>query len=188
MTDADELREELLERAAGERSASGAGVTGSAPERVLYQVPPLQLLAAVALQPITIGLIALVPVVGVVALLLGAWGLGLGGLLFLATPFLVAGGQFVNHFGFSVSESTVGLRLRFGLTSHRSQTVPPGRVQAVRIERPLLWRHWGRVRVVVNVAGSAGGDEAEERPSVLLPVAPEPIARMVLQRVLPEVD
>jgi putative membrane protein len=187
MTDADQLREELLDRAAGERSSSGAAVAAST-ERVLYQVPPLQLLAAVALQPLTIGLVALVPVVGFVAVVAGAWGLGFGGLLLLATPFFIVGGQFVNHFGFSVAESSVGLRLRFGLTSHRSQTVPAGRVQAVRVERPLLWRPWGWVRVVVNVAGSTGGDDADERPSVLLPVAPEAIALTVLQRVLPDVD
>ncbi len=51
--------------------------------------------------------------------------------------------QFLTLFGFTVAEARDGLRLRFGLTSHRSQTVPPGRVQAVRIERPLLWRPWG---------------------------------------------
>ena len=187
LTDADQLREELLARAADERTSAG-GVVPASTERVLYQVPALQLLAAVALQPLTIGLLVLVPVVGIVAVLIGAWGLGFGGLLLFATPFFIVGGQFVNHFGFSVAESAVGLRLRFGLTSHRSQTVPPGRVQAIRIERPLLWRPWGWVRIVVNVAGSTGGDEAEERPSVLLPVAPEAIARMVLQRVLPDVD
>ena len=187
MTDADRLREELLARAAGKRRSEG-DVAPAPTERVLHQVPPLELLAAITLQPVTIGLLALVPVVGIVAVLLGAWGLGFSGLLLLATPFFIVVGQFVNHFGFAVAESSVGLRLRFGLTSHRSQTVPPGRVQAVRIERPLLWRPWGWVRVVVNVAGSASGDEADERPSVLLPVAPDAIAKMVLQRVLPDVD
>ena len=103
-------------------------------------------------------------------------------------PVTVVGGQFFRYFGFVVAQSTDGLRLRFGLTSHRSQTVPPGRVQAVRIERPLMWQPWGWVRVVVNVAGTAGGEASEDRPSVVLPVAPMHVARAVLQRVLPGVD
>ena len=152
------------------------------------QVPAPHLLASLALQPINVLLLSLIPVIAVVATAMGAWELGFSGVLLLATPFFIVGGQFLNLFGFTVAESPDGLRLRFGLTSHRSQTVPPGRVQAVRIERPLMWRPWGWVRVVVNVAGTTGGEEAEERPSVILPVAPEVLARLVLARVLPDVD
>jgi putative membrane protein len=108
--------------------------------------------------------------------------------LLFGTPFFVVGGQFVNWFGFTVADSPDGLRLRFGLTSHRSQTVPPGRLQAVRLQRPVMWRRQGWVRVVVNVAGAASGENAEDRPSMLLPVAPEAVARAVLSRVLPGVD
>ena len=72
-------------------------------------------------------------------------------------------------------------------TSHRSQTVPPGRVQALRLESPLLWKRWGWARVIVNVAGPAGEDGAE-RPSIVLPVAPLPVARAVLAHALPGID
>jgi putative membrane protein len=140
------------------------------------------------LQPVNVLILSLIPVIGMVATAFGVWELGFSGLLLLATPFFIVGGQFLAQFGFTVAEATDGLRLRFGLTSHRSQTVPPGRVQAVRIERPLMWRPWGWVRVIVNVAGTTGGDEGEERPSVVLPVAPEEIAQLVLHRVLPGVD
>ncbi len=118
----------------------------------------------------------------------GVWELGLTGILLVFAPVTVVGGQFLKYFGFTVAQSPDGLRLRFGLTSHRSQTVPPGRVQAVRIERPLMWKPWGWVRVVVNVAGATGGEEGEDRPSVILPVAPLPVARAVLQQVLPGID
>ena len=40
-----------------------------------------------------------------------------------------------------------GLRLRRGLLETRSQTVPPGRIQAVGVQWPLLWRGHGWVRV-----------------------------------------
>lgn len=191
LDDANQLRSELLVRAAGSRTsdtASPGSSTDAASETVLVQVPAPHLLASLALQPVNLVLLLLIPVSGVVAAATGLWALGFSGLILLATPVLLVGGQFLNTFGFTVAESPDGLRLRFGLTSHRSQTVPPGRVQAVRIERPLMWRPWGWVRVVVNVAGTTGGEDANERPSVLLPVAPEALARLVLHRVLPGVD
>ncbi len=185
--DASQLRADLLARAAGLRAGPDEPAV-TAPERVLVQVPAPHLLASLALQPVNVLLLLMIPVMGVIALVSGVWELGFSGLLLLATPFFIVGGHFLAQFGFTVAESPDGLRLRFGLTSHRSQTVPPGRVQAVRIERPLMWKPWGWVRVVVNVAGTTGGEEAEERPSVILPVAPEAIARMVLQHILPGVD
>lgn len=187
LIDAQQLRAELLARAAGLRDEPDS-VVETAPEEVLVQVPSPHLLASLILQPVTVFLVLLIPTVVAVAGVAGVWELGMTGLLLVVAPITVVGGQFLKFFGFTVAQSPDGLRLRFGLTSHRSQTVPPGRVQAVRIERPLMWKPWGWVRVVVNVAGTAGGSEAEERPSVVLPVAPMPVARAVLQRVLPGVD
>ena len=186
LEEARRLRAELLARAAGARGQTGPAV--ETPERVVVRVPWQQLLASAALQPLTVGLLIAVPIVGLVAFVSGAWGLGIGGLFLFATPFFIVGGQFANHFGFTVATSPDGLRLRFGLTSHRSQTVPPGRVQAVRVERPVMWRPWGWVRVVVNVAGTTGGDDDSDRPAVVLPVAPESVARAVLDQILPGVD
>ncbi len=187
LEDAQQLRAELLAKAAGLRAEEDAAVS-TAPEEVLVQVPPPHLLASLILQPSTVLLVLLVPTVVTFAGVADVWELGITGILLLAAPITVVGGQFLKYFGFTVAQSPDGLRLRFGLTSHRSQTVPPGRVQAVRIERPLMWKPWGWVRVVVNVAGTAGGSEGEERPSVILPVAPLPVARAVLHRVLPGVD
>jgi putative membrane protein len=187
LEDAQQLRAELLARAAGLRQQEGVPVA-TAPEQVLVQVPPPHLLASLVLQPSTIFLLLLIPTVVAVAGVSGVWELGLTGVFLVFAPVTVVGGQFLKYFGFTVARSPDGLRLRFGLTSHRSQTVPPGRVQAVRIERPLMWKPWGWVRVVVNVAGATGGEEGEDRPSVILPVAPLPVARALLQQVLPGVD
>ena len=187
LDDAQQLRAELLARASGLRREEGAAVA-TAPEQVLVQVPSPHLLASLVLQPTTIFLLLLIPTVVAVAGVSGVWELGLTGILLVFAPVTVVGGQFLRYFGFTVAQSPDGLRLRFGLTSHRSQTVPPGRVQAVRIERPLMWKPWGWVRVVVNVAGTMGGEEGEDRPSVILPVAPLPVARTLLQQVLPGVD
>lgn len=187
LEDAQQLRAELLAKAAGLRPDEGATVD-TAPEQVLVQVPSPHLLASLVLQPSTVFLLLLVPTMVAIAGVSGVWELGLTGFFLVIAPITVVGGQFLKYFGFTVAQSSDGLRLRFGLTSHRSQTVPPGRVQAVRIERPLMWKPWGWVRVVVNVAGATGGEEGEDRPSVILPVAPLPVARALLQQILPGVD
>lgn len=187
LENAQQLRAELLAKASGLQQDEGIPVA-TAPEQVLVQVPSPHLLGSLVLQPTTIFLLLLIPTVVAVAGVSGVWELGLTGIFLVFAPVTVVGGQFLKYFGFTVAQSSDGLRLRFGLTSHRSQTVPPGRVQAVRIERPLMWRPWGWVRVIVNVAGATGGEEGQDRPSVILPVAPLPVARAVLQRVMPGVD
>jgi putative membrane protein len=187
LDDAQRLRAELLARAAGIRVAADEAAP-EAPETVLVTVPAGVLLTSLVLQPETLVLGIGLPVLAVLMFVFGAYEALLPLVLLFFTPFVVVGRQFLTWFGFTVAESPDGLRLRFGLTSHRSQTVPPGRVQAVRLQRPVLWRSRGWVRVTVNVAGASAGDDAQNRPSTLLPVAPEPVARAVLARVLPGVD
>ena len=97
--------------------------------------------------------------------------------------------RFTIEFGFTVALTPQGVRLRHGLLDTRQQTVPRGRVQAIRIIEPLLWRPFGWVRVEVDVAGHRGhgAGAAEERSTsgVLLPVALRAEAESVIQVVLP---
>lgn len=183
-SDAQVLRAELLARAAGVRPDAG-----EAPERPLVVVPMPVLIASVLLSfaswvfllP-TIGLIAAGVATGNEALLLGF------------IPLFIAAWQFtvgrvLRYFDFTLSESPDGLRLAHGLIEHRHQTVPPGRVQAVRVVEPLLWRWKGWVRVEVNVAGYGQHEDGSENyESTLLPVAPLDVALGVLGRILPGVD
>lgn len=80
------------------------------------------------------------------------------------------------YYGFTLSLSGDGIRLRHGLLNRYAQTVPVGRLQAVEISQPLLWRPAGWARVRMNVAGYAhGGGRGEpgrRSIAVLLPVAP----------------
>jgi putative membrane protein len=178
---AQQLRAELLARAAGLEHD-----TPEAPERVLVKVPLSRLVES---QLRSVGLIvALLVVAGfvVVTVVIGEWTV-----LALTVPATIGMvpaivRSVIVHFDFTVAESPDGLRLRHGLLETRSQTVPPGRVQAVRIVEPLLWRSKGWCRVEVNIAGYAGDGEAQT--SVLLPVAPREQAFAVLGRVLPDVD
>ena len=75
--------------------------------------------------------------------------------------------------GFTLSRSADGYRVRSGLLDRRAQTVPPHRIQAVRIHRPLLWRPFGWARVEVDVAGLSAGkgnNRRTLRSTDLLPV------------------
>jgi putative membrane protein len=180
LSQAAQLRAELLARAAGIDSA-----TPEAPERAIAIVPLRHLVLGSLLSPATVLFVAAVVGGGAVV--------GLSGEAAAISPFIpavigaaiAAGRRFVVNYGFTLADSPDGLRIRKGLLDTRAQTLPPGRVQAVRITEPLLWRPTGLVRVEVNVAGYATSHEHEqERSSVLLPVGPRPLALMLAGWVL----
>ena len=181
---AHRLRAELLARAAGlEHGEQEAPV---APERILARVPLGRLVEAAVRSEVTlVGAVALAGLVAA-AVVAGRWepvGL-LVPLLLVSVPAVVTG--VVGQFDFTVAESPDGLRLRRGLLETRAQTVPPGRVQAVGIVEPLLWRSRGWCRVEANVAGYVG--EGQQQASVLLPVAPRSDALALLALALPDLD
>ena len=87
---------------------------------------------------------------------------------------------------FHLTDAPEGLRLRRGLLDTRAQTVPRGRVHAVSLVQPLLWRGMNWVRVEVTIAGY--GVDTKENPGVLLPVAPLPVALALVHLLFPYVD
>ncbi len=179
--DAHALRAEIVARAAGMSPDAG-----EAPEAVLATVPTGDLIVSLLLRSETMILLLIsVAVVAGVVFTEGPAGLGLllvtGGL-----PLLTVFSQFTRFFGFTVADSPDGLRLRHGLINQQSQTVPPGRVQAIEVSEPLLWRRRGWVRVSLNVAGLQV-DQDGSQEQVLLPVAPHEVARAIVARVLPGV-
>jgi len=91
----------------------------------------------------------------------------------------------IGNWGFVLSDTGRGWRLRSGLFDLRSQTVPLDRVQGIALVEPLLWRPMGWVRVQVDVAGYFGTSGRGPSPSTLLPVAPRPIALAVIARLVP---
>ena len=174
------LRAELLARAAG-FAAETAHEVGEAPARELLRVPPRDLAIALLLTGATWGALAAVLVVPPVLWLVthSVVTVLATGLPMLGAAGARSAGRFAGEYDWTVGESPDGLRLDRGLLDRTHETVPPGRVQTVRIVEPLLWRRRGWVRVELDVAGSAN--------SVLLPVAPREAAEAVLARVLPGV-
>jgi putative membrane protein len=175
-----------------------AGPMPAAPEQVMLQVPVKRLIGSLLLSS---GLAWMVGIL--VVLLLGAfladmflpsddedpWSLIF---LFALIPFAFSlisflWGGFNRGYNFTVATSPDGMRLRYGLLETSQQTVPPGRVQAVRIQQGLFWRAVGWYRVNVNVAGyginvEGGGQDK----SVVLPVGTLDDVLRVLSVVAPD--
>lgn len=156
-------------------------------EQALFAVDRRSLILAQILTPNTLALpfMAVFPLLGLVheglsfPALLGAAS-GIIGLAQLPVR------RILNEYGFTVSDTAQGLRLRHGLLETRTQTVAPGRVQAVRIFRPLLWRPFGWVRVEIAVAGYSAAGQQEQRTGALVPVADEATAFVLLRHVFPQ--
>ena len=179
------LRTQLLDLAAG-REAAAEDAPAPAPDRVLVAVPTSPLVWSTLLGAPLVTVLAVTLAVG--AALAVAPSVA-GTVVFTALPLLFGVGSFavrrvLAEYGFTVAESPDGLRLRHGLLDTRSQTIPPGRVQAVRVREPLLWRRFGWVRVEVDVAGYGAGREEQSATSALLPVAPRQLALDLVARVL----
>jgi putative membrane protein len=178
------LRAELLARAAG-IAPEAAPEAGEAPARELLRVETRTLVTGLLLMGSGWGaLFAMLLVPSLVYLasdsVLGAFAIlvpALGGV------WASTGGRFLKEYDWTVAESPDGLRLDHGLLDREHATVPPGRVQSVRIIEPLLWRRRGWVRVALEIAG-AGKDKG----GLLIPVAARGEAAAVLERVLPGVD
>ncbi|WP_030863382.1 PH domain-containing protein [Streptomyces sp. NRRL S-37] len=174
------LRAELLARAAG-FAPETAHEVGEAPSREMLRVPPGVLAVSLLLTGATWGWLL---VAAVVVPLLWTATHSLWTVLAAAVPLFGAAGassvgRFVAEYDWTLGESPDGLRIDHGLLDRAHETVPPGRVQTVRLVEPLLWRRRGWVRVELDVAGSSN--------SLLLPVAPRELAESVVARVLPGV-
>ena len=183
-TQARQLRNHLLAAAAGLEYETPHAP--EAPERPVAEVPVERLVASILLDGGVLTGVA----VGAGAILLGLVTAGLGaaaGVLPIGVGLVTyVWRRFAGAFGFTVTVSPDGLRLRHGLLEHRAQTVPPGRVQAVRLSQPLLWRIPGWWRVVVNVAGYGGRGDNQHTENELLPVGTREQAVTLLALVLPD--
>ena len=156
-----------------------------APERFLYEVPPMRVvvstLRSTAFAVVVVGLVAL----GVAIVQTGDLEM-----VFFALPALLgSAGVLWNRVnrgvGFRGAISPDGIRLRHGLTETRSQTVPPGRIQAVRLSQGPWWRGPDWWSVEINVAGYAGEGQ-DQAETVLHPVATREEALLALWLAVPD--
>lgn len=71
------------------------------------------------------------------------------GFIALVTAFA----QVNSNFNFTAKTSDSGVRVTSGMLSTSSHTIPPGRIQAIQISQPVVYRIFGWYRIHVTVAG-----------------------------------
>ncbi|WP_315096465.1 PH domain-containing protein [uncultured Cellulomonas sp.] len=156
-----------------------------APERQVYELPMGRLVKATLRSGTVPGLLLMVAAaitIAIVAQDIGA-AFVLVAPLFGAVTFVWS--RINQGANFRAAISPDGIRLRHGLTEARAQTVPPGRVQAIRLRQGPLWRGPDWWRVEINVAGYGQAD-SQQRDTVLHPVATRDEALTALWLVLPD--
>ena len=120
-----------------------------------------------------------------------------GGALAIVTTFIstVAGAvslvwsRFNNAWNFQAAATPSGIRMRYGLTSDTSRTLPPGRVHGVGIAQPILWRGKDWWKVNVTVAGHEDRSQVgqnRQTSNLLLPVGIRDPALRALWLVVPD--
>jgi putative membrane protein len=195
LADAEQLRRDLLAMAAS--AAAGAGrdrdaatLAGEAPadaERLLFRVRPVRLPAAILLsRPGAVAVLVAVATCLTVVL---------SGHTSTIAPFLpfVLGvavnlwRQLNGEYGTTVTAARDGIRLRSGLIQTTAETIRPGRIQAVRLVEPVVWRAFGWCRLEVDVAGARQRREnhAEgQRLRAVIPVGSRAEADQMLAELL----
>lgn len=175
-----------------------AGLIGELPpdalqasETTLYEIPTAMLLGSIMRSLSTWMFILLIPLLAVagfipaivllmteeqdsfIAALMAAPQALIGVFAGIITLGVALFQQINQDWGFTAAISPDGIRLRHGLTTHDSQTIPPGRVHAVVLKQPFLWRGKDWWKVELTMAGYQGqtqGNQQKTRSYVLMPV------------------
>lgn len=192
--EAERLREQLLSlgrASAGPQaepaSQASAAVAAPSPQRELFRVRSSRLAIAIifsaagAWAAVVVGAaIAVVAITGRVATIASF-------LPFVVGVLVALWRRFNSDFGTVVAVVPDGLRLRSGLVQTAEETIRPGRVQAVRLAEPLIWRRLGWCRLEVDVAGAQQRREnrsESKRLRALIPVGSRAEARKLIAELL----
>jgi putative membrane protein len=192
------LRDQLLALARGARHdevpaapAAEEPESLTAEEHVLATVPTGRLVASVLLENwwlvvVLVGLVAGLAVSPhtVARALRGA------GLVWALSMLTFVWRRFNQQYRLTVAEGPDGLHLRGGLVALTAEVIRPGRVQAVRLVEPLLWRPLGWCRLEVDIAGrqkrKGEGEAQRGQLHALVPVGTRALGMELVDRLLPD--
>lgn len=180
LPEAERLRGELSQR----RRGDVIGEQAPAQSTPILRVPPRELIIGYLVLPAAIivpalavgGLVAGISSREWVAVIILVMVVATG----LAPPALL---RIERLWDFRLDDTNDALVINRGLLNLNTQRITTGRIQAVRVDQPLLWRPFKRFRVVVDVAGYRGvGKEEAAAAANLLPIGPEDVVRYLLYR------
>ena len=167
-------------------------------EYEVYRVSPGRLIASVLLTSQTVWLLVMALIVAICAIVLfitadlTVQGLVAGSIIptiisIGIIPLMIlsyAWSRFNSGFNFSANITHDGIRVTSGLLALKSQTLPPGRIHAVRFLQPLLWRPFGWWQAEVTLAGHGvetnSNQKKQAADNLLLPVGTLEQAKIIL--------
>lgn len=193
---AEAVRAELLlKRASSAEVDDGSGTrpqpAGPTPATPLFTVDPGRLIGSILTS--SSALLVYVIVIVLVAVAIGAPA-ATGGLLGSSVGVLIAfvGGtwtRFNGEYRLSLAAGPDGLHVNSGLIQTQVETIPWGRVQALRTIQPVLWRLFGWVRIEADVAGrNVSGQQnraARQAGKALIPVGTIRDAEWLVELIMP---
>jgi putative membrane protein len=86
---------------------------------------------------------------------------------------------------YTIAATDDGIRIGYGLFSTNNETLPPGRIHAIELAQPLLWRPLGWWRIRINRASNSR-QNANQSTTTVLPVGDLADVERVLALMLPE--
>ncbi|MFJ6171954.1 PH domain-containing protein [Curtobacterium sp. NPDC092190] len=153
----------------------------------IVKVHPGRLIASMLLSGTTVFFVVVIVAMIVSIAITGEYGILIG----LFPVVIGAGGYTIRKFSrslqYTIAETRDGIRIGFGLVSTSNETLPPGRIHAVSVAQPLLWRPFGWWDVRINRATNAGNGASNNQQvsSIVLPVGRAEDVREVLDIILP---
>lgn len=156
------------------------------PESVV-DIPVGRLVASHVVSMSTVALLfaAVAVVVGV--------SLGVTWMLFGFVPALIGFGAYwvrsiVRSLRYSIAPTADGVRITFGLLTTVTEIVPPGRVHALEVTQPILWRPAGWWMIRINrLTGRSATDSNTDQFTTVLPVGTAADVERVLRLLQPHV-
>lgn len=207
---ADDLRLAILQLASGTRAAEAAAATAAAPAGVgglvesrvnellapeldpnaappesIVRISIPRLIGSLVLSEATV--IAILAAIGIITTVIAT---GKYGWIFALLPGLLGlfgylASRLTRSLRYSIASTDDGIRVGYGLLSTTNETLPPGRIHAVEVSQPLLWRAAGWWEIKINTASQAASSSGATAKTTLLPVGDMNDVHRVLQLVLP---
>lgn len=176
----------LLQHRASEFRSPELDSSLAGPESIV-RIPPVRLVGSLVISWSSIVLLAAV-IVGIVWVQNSHDYL----VLFGALPVLIGfGGHMISRISrslrFSVAGTVDGIRVGHGLLSTRNETLPPGRIHALQLSQPLLWRPFGWWEVTFTRASQPTSDSSGNvARTTILPVGTLQDVVAVISLILPD--
>lgn len=153
----------------------------------MVNIPVGRLVLSHVLSMSTVGLIVALVVLGIGASQGAAW------MLFGFVPAIIGFGAFwvrsiVRSLRYSIAPTPDGIRITFGLLTTITEIIPPGRIHAIEVTQPILWRPAGWWLIRINrLTGKSATDGSVDQFTTVLPVGTQADVQRVLQLLQPDV-